>query len=75
MEKVYHGKHFTIRITGVTIDQVSPETRARVEAARKELDKMLFAFFDRVAASKNQVEQKCAGSTASAGSTGNFKKG
>ena len=48
MEKVYHGKHYTIRIKEARIQEVSPEVRARIEAARKELDKVIFGICDRL---------------------------
>ena len=52
MNKIYHGKHYTIRITGVTVKQLDPEVRARVEAARKELDSIIFGICDRLDAEK-----------------------
>ena len=52
MERIYHGKHFTIRITGVTMQKVAPEVRARIEAARKELDSVIFGICDRLDAEK-----------------------
>ncbi|MBQ5757806.1 MAG: hypothetical protein IIV93_04745 [Clostridia bacterium] len=48
MEKVYHGKHYTIRIKEAKIQEVSPEVRTRIEAARKELDKVIFGICDRL---------------------------
>lgn len=52
MNKIYHGKHFTIRITGVTMQKVAPDVRARIEAARKELDSVIFGICDRLDAEK-----------------------
>ena len=52
MERTYHGKHFTIRITGVTMQKVAPDVRARIEAARKELDSVIFGICDRLDAEK-----------------------
>lgn len=52
MEKVYHGKTYTIRIKGVTVQEIKPEVRARIEAARKELDKVIFNICDRLIAEK-----------------------
>ena len=48
MKKVYHGKHYMIRITDVKIQEVNPEVRARIETARKEFDKVIFEICDRL---------------------------